>query len=80
MHGCAPKVSHLRSFGCKCFILKQGNIDKFESPSTYGIFLRYATHSHAYRALNLETNRIEETCEINFDESILYKRWLRDHW
>jgi transposase InsO family protein len=25
------KVSHFRVFGCKCFILKQGNLDKFES-------------------------------------------------
>jgi hypothetical protein len=70
MHGRPPKVSHLRSFGCKCFILKQGNLDKFESHSTDDIFLGYATHSRAYRALNLETNRIVETCEMNFDESL----------
>ena len=70
MHDRTPKVSHLRVFGCRCFILKQGNLDKFESRSTDGIFLGYASHSRAYRVLNLETNRIVETCEITFDETI----------
>jgi hypothetical protein len=32
-------VSHLRPFGCKCFVLKRGNIDKFESRSSDGILL-----------------------------------------
>jgi hypothetical protein len=27
-------VSHLRHFGCKCFVLKHGNFDKFESRSS----------------------------------------------
>jgi transposase InsO family protein len=39
MHGRTPKVSHLRVFGCKCFILKQGNLDKFESRFWMGSFL-----------------------------------------
>jgi transposase InsO family protein len=37
--GRQPSVSHLRPFGCKCFILKRGNLDKFESRSLDGIFL-----------------------------------------
>ena len=66
--GRPPKESHFRVFGCKCFILKQGNLDKFESRFCDGIFLDYASHSHAYRVLNLETNRVVETCEVIFDE------------
>jgi hypothetical protein len=27
--GHKPSISHLRPFGCKCFILKRGNLDKF---------------------------------------------------
>jgi hypothetical protein len=50
--------------------LKQGNLDKFESRSFDGIFLGYASHSHAYRVLNLETNRVVETCEVTFDETM----------
>jgi hypothetical protein len=65
-----PKVSHFRVFGCKSFILKQGNLDKFESRSSDGIFLDYASHSHTYRVLNLETNRVVETCEVTFDETM----------
>jgi hypothetical protein len=68
--GRLPKVSHIRVFGCKRFILKQGNLDKFESRSSDGIFLGYASHSHAYRVFNLETNRVVETCEVTFDETM----------
>jgi hypothetical protein len=57
-------------FGCKWFILKQGNLDKFESRSSDGIFFGYASHSHAYRILNLETNQVVETCEVTFDETM----------
>ena len=57
-------------FGCKCFILKQGNLDKFESRSFDAIFLGHASHSHAYRVLNLETNRVVETYEVTFDETM----------
>jgi hypothetical protein len=57
-------------FGCRCFILKQGNLYKFESRSFDGIFLGYASHSHAYKVLNLETNRVIETCEVTFDETM----------
>jgi hypothetical protein len=32
-------IYHLRSFGCKCFILKRDNFDKFESRCSNGIFL-----------------------------------------
>jgi hypothetical protein len=67
--GRPPKVSHFRVFGCRCFVLKQGNLDKFESQSSDGFFVGYALHSHAYRVLNLETNRIMETCAVTFDET-----------
>jgi hypothetical protein len=70
MHGRIPKVSHFHVFGCKCFILKKGkNLDKFEARSVDGIFFSYASHSRAYRMLNLETNQIMETCEVTFDET-----------
>jgi hypothetical protein len=63
-------VSHFHVFGCKCFILKKGKkLDKFEARSVDGIFFSYASHSRAYRVLNLETNQIVETCEVTFYET-----------
>jgi transposase InsO family protein len=69
MHGRAPRVSHFRAFGCRCFILKKGRLDKFESRSSDGIFLGYASHSRAFRVFNLNTNLVMETCEVTFDET-----------
>jgi hypothetical protein len=70
MHGHTPKVSHFHVFGCKGFILKKGKkLDKFEAWSVDGIFFCYASHSRAYRVLNLETNQIVKTFEVTFDES-----------
>jgi hypothetical protein len=70
MHGRTPKVSHFHVFGCTGFILKKGKkLDKFEARSVDGIFFGYASHSRAFRVLNLETNQIVETCEVSFDET-----------
>jgi transposase InsO family protein len=55
-----PSVSHLRHFGCKCFVLKYGNLDNFESCSSYGILLGYISHGRSYRVFNLETNTVIE--------------------
>jgi hypothetical protein len=33
------------------------------------MFFGYASHSRAYRVLNLETNQIVETSEVTFDET-----------
>jgi hypothetical protein len=67
--GCRLSISHLIPFGCKCFILKHGNLDKFESHSSDGIFLDYTPHGRSYRVLNLETNTIVESCDVTFDET-----------
>jgi hypothetical protein len=67
--GRQPSISHLRPFGCKCFILKHVNLDKFESLSSYGIFLGYTPHGRSYRVLNLETNTVVESCDVTFNET-----------
>jgi hypothetical protein len=66
--GCKPPVSHLKPFGCKCFILKCGSLDKFESHSYDGILLSYTPRDRSYRVFNLETNTIVESCDVTFDE------------
>jgi hypothetical protein len=67
--GRKPPVSHLRPFGCKCFVLKRGNLDKFESHSSDGILLGYTPHSRSYRVFNLETNTIVESCDMTFNKT-----------
>jgi hypothetical protein len=67
-------VSHLRPFGCKCFVLKCDNLDKFESCSSNGILLGYTPHGRSYRVFNLETNTIVESCDMTFDETAPYSR------
>jgi hypothetical protein len=62
-------VSHLRPFGCKCLVLKCGNLDKFESRSFDGILLGYTTHGRSYRVYNLQTNTIVESCDVTFNET-----------
>jgi hypothetical protein len=67
--GCKPFVSHLRPFGCKCFVSKCGNLDKFESHSSDGILLGYTPHGRSYRVFNLETSTVVESCDVTFDET-----------
>jgi hypothetical protein len=68
--GRKPSVSHFRPFGCKCFVLKHGSLDKFESLSFDGILLGYTTpHCRSYRVYNLETNTIVESCDVIFDKT-----------
>jgi hypothetical protein len=67
-------MSHIRPFDCKCYVLKHGNLDKFESRSSDGILLRYTPHDKFYRVFNLETYTIVESCDMTFDETAPYPR------
>jgi hypothetical protein len=67
-------VSHFRPFGYKYFVLKCGNLDKFESHSFDGNLLGYTPHGRSYRGYNFETNTVVETCDVTFDETAPYPR------
>jgi hypothetical protein len=62
-------VSQFSPFGCKCFVLKCGNFDKFESRSFDSILLGYTPHGRSYRVYNFETNTVVESCDVTFDET-----------
>jgi hypothetical protein len=72
--GRKPSVSHLRPFGCKCFILKRGNLNKFESHFSNDILLGYTSHGRSYKVFNLKTNTVVESCDVTFDETASYPR------
>jgi hypothetical protein len=69
--GRKSSISHLRLFGCKCFVLKCDNLDKFESHSSDGILLGYTPYGRSYRVFNLETNTVVESCDVTFNETAL---------
>jgi hypothetical protein len=66
--GRKPSISHFRPFGCKCFVLKCDNLDKFESRSFNDILLGYTPHGRSYRVYNVETNTVVESCDVTFNE------------
>jgi hypothetical protein len=66
---CKPSISHLSPFDCKCFVLKHGSLDKFESCSSNGILLGYTPHGRCYRGFNFETNTVVESYDVTFDET-----------
>jgi hypothetical protein len=65
-----PNISFFRVFSCKCFMFKnRKHLGKFESRVDEGIFVGYASNPKAYRVFNNSTRVIEETCDVEFDES-----------
>jgi len=76
--GRRPVLSHLKVFGCKCFILNNGkeSLGRFDAKTDKGVFLGYATQSHAYRVYNKRLMTVEESMHVVFDETNLK---LQDH-
>jgi hypothetical protein len=52
-----------------CFVLKHGNLDKFEFCSSDGILLGCTPHGRSYCVFNLETNTAVESYDVTFDEN-----------
>jgi len=76
--GRRPVLSHLKVFGCKCFILNNGkeSLGKFDAKADEGVFLGYDTQSHAYRVYNKRLMTVEESMHVVFDET---NPKLQDH-
>ncbi|XP_075085138.1 uncharacterized protein LOC142168358 [Nicotiana tabacum] len=73
LNGRKPKLTHLRTFRCKCYVLKNGKdrLGKFYTKSDEGIFLGYSSQSKAYKVYNKRTQCIEESVHVIFNESYL---------
>ena len=69
LNGNKPNVSYFKVFGCKCYVLiKDTRLSKFDARAQEGIFVGYATDSHAYRVFNKATGRVVESCDVTFVE------------
>ncbi|KAK1663544.1 hypothetical protein QYE76_051703 [Lolium multiflorum] len=67
--GNKPNVSYFKVLGRKCYVLvKDTCLSKFDSRAQEGIFVGYATDSHAYRVFNNSNGRVVETSDVTFDE------------
>jgi transposase InsO family protein len=68
--GRKPNISYIHQFGCTCYILnKKVYLKKFDAKAQRGIFLGYFERSKAYRAYNSETQCVEESMHIKFDDN-----------
>lgn len=69
--GRPPVITHLRVFGCKCFVLNNGKeyLRTFQPKVDEGIFLGYSLNSKAYRLFNKRTQKIEESVHVVFHET-----------
>jgi len=69
-NGRKPNISHLKVFGCSCFVLNNGKerLGKFDEKADLGIFMGYSLTSHAYRVYNKRLMTVEESVHVVFDE------------
>jgi hypothetical protein len=65
-----PNISYFRVFGSKCFILnKKNRLSKSTPKCDEGFLLGYGSNSHTYRVFNKTTGCVEESCDVQFDET-----------
>ncbi|WVZ83615.1 hypothetical protein U9M48_030743, partial [Paspalum notatum var. saurae] len=70
LNGRKPNISYFRVFGCKCYIYKKRqHLGKFQRRCDIGFLLGYSSKSKAYRVFNNATGMVEETYDVEFDES-----------
>ncbi|XP_075098044.1 uncharacterized protein LOC142175359 [Nicotiana tabacum] len=71
LNGRKPKLTHLRTFGCKCYVLNHGkdHLGKLYAKSDEGIFLGYYSQSKAYKVYNKRTQCMEKSVHVIFNES-----------
>jgi hypothetical protein len=67
--GKKPTVKYFRTFGSKCYILRdKENLGKFDPKSDEGIFLGSSTNSRAYKVFNKRTKTVMESINVVIDD------------
>lgn len=65
-----PSVSHLRIFGCICYIyVPSQKRHKLKEKAKKGIFLSHSSQSKGYRVYNPQFNKFQISRDIVFDEN-----------
>jgi hypothetical protein len=67
--GKKPTVKYFRTFGSKCYILRdRENLGKFDPKRDESIFLGYSSTSLAYRVFNKRTETVMESINVVIDD------------
>jgi hypothetical protein len=70
LNGKKQNVSFFRMFGCKCYIYKKRqHLEKFQRHCDIGFLIGYSSKSKAYRVFNHANGLVEETYDVEFNES-----------
>ena len=70
LNGKKPDVSFFQVFGCKCYIYKKRqHLEKFQRRCDIVFLVGYSSKSKAYRVFNHATGLVEQTYDVEFDES-----------
>jgi hypothetical protein len=70
LNGKKSDISFLQVFGCKCYIYKKRqHLGKFQRHCDIGFLVGYSSKSKAYRVFNYATGLVEETYDVEFNES-----------
>ncbi|XP_070012287.1 intracellular protein transport protein USO1-like [Nicotiana sylvestris] len=66
-----PKITHLRTFGCKRYDLNNGKDElvKFDAQSDKGILLRYSSQRKVYKVCNKRTQCMEKSSHELFNKT-----------
>ncbi|CAM8944616.1 unnamed protein product [Rhodiola kirilowii] len=80
LRGRKPKISHLKVFGCKCYVHNNGkeSLGKFDARSDEGVFVGYSDHIKAYKVFNLRLEQVEESVHVRFDETVMAGHLIQD--
>jgi hypothetical protein len=69
--GRKPNISYFHQFGCTCYILNtKDQLKKFDSKACKGIFIGSSERSKSYRVYNSETQTVEESMHVKFDDKV----------
>ena len=77
--GYSPSIEYFRTFGSKCYIKRNDDIDKFEPRSDEGMFLGYSLKSKAFRCFNYRTKTIVECANVRIDEKFGTKKKIMEY-
>jgi hypothetical protein len=65
-----PNISYFWLFGYKCYILRKcTRLSKFQSKCDECFLLGYSLNSKAYCVYNQSSGLVEETSDVEFDET-----------